>query len=192
MKTSIFERRKFLKYSLLGVGGLIGIGGIGATVFLSNKYNEKYGKLMVFDGHLVDILHTFAEAAMPKPINGFPTIEEAEVVRRLDEELFFADSNIQSDFKALLFLIEAMPMANGYFSRFSRLPKEKRIEFLEKMQTTETDIYRVAIANVRMLTRMVYYNHPSTWKAIGYDGPHGNIPEVVSEQRAYYKRKAGL
>lgn len=185
---SVFERRKFLKYSLLGIGGVLGASALGTGIFLSNKYSEKYGKLLVFDGHLTDILHAFAEVAVPPAKMGFPSAEEAEVVKRMDEEFFFSNEHIQSDFKAILYLIEAMPIANGYFSRFSRLTKEQQLEFLEKMQNTENDLYRVAIANARMTVRMMYYGHPSTWKAIGYDGPHGGVPEVISEQRLYYKK----
>lgn len=184
---SVFKRRKFLKYTLLSVGGLIGASAVGTAVFLSNKYDKIYGKLLLFDGHLTDILHAFCEVAMPEPKNGFPTHQEAEVVKRMDEEFYFANEHIQSDFKAVLYLLEAMPIANGYFSRFSRLSPEKRLAFLNKMQNTENDLYRVAIANIRVTTRMMYYGHPSTWKAIAYDGPFGGLPEVESEQRKYYK-----
>ncbi|MFN8353342.1 MAG: hypothetical protein U0Y10_02765 [Spirosomataceae bacterium] len=180
-----FARRKFLKYSLLGLGGVVGIGTIGAGIFLSNSFRNNYGKLLVLDGHLADIAHAFAEAALPQG-NGFPSIKEATVVQRMDEELFFIDPNIQSDFKAVLYLVEAMPLLEGRFSRFSRLSREQRIAFLEQMQATTNDLYRVAIANARMVVRLMYYGHPSTWKAIGYDGPFGNIPEVLSEQRRYY------
>ena len=181
----VFARRKFLKYSLLSLGSLVGAGALGAGVFVSNRYRDKYGKLLVLDGHLADIVHAFAEAALPLG-TGFPSIEEAQVVNRMDEEFFFIDPAIQSDFKAVLYLVEAMPIAEGYFSRFSRLAREKRIEFLEQMQSTDNDLYRVAIANARMVVRLMYYGHPSTWKAIGYDGPFANVPEVRSEQRKYY------
>ena len=185
----VFKRRKFLKYSLLGLGGLVGATAIGTGIFLSNKYDKIHGKLLLFDGHLTDILHAFCEVAMPSSKLGFPTHLEAEVVKRMDEEFFFANKHIQSDFKAVLYLLEGMPIASGYFSRFSRLSIEKRLEFLNKMQNTENDLFRVAIANVRVTTRMMYYGHPNTWKAIGYDGPYANIPEIISEQRAFYKKQ---
>lgn len=181
----VFARRNFLKYSLIGLGSVAGLAAVGVGVFNTNQYRDKYGKLMVLDGHLADIVHAFAEAAMPVG-NGFPTIEEAEVVKRMDEELFFISENIQSDFKAVLYLVELLPFAYGKMSRFSRLSREERIELLEKTADTENDLTRVAVANARMVTRLMYYGHPSSWKAIGYDGPFGNIPEQLSEQRKYY------
>lgn len=180
-----FARRKFLKYTLLGLGAAAGLGAAGVGVFLTNRYATNYGKLLVFNGHLTDILHTFAEAALPVRA-GFPTIEEAEVVRRADEEFYFIDPDITADFKAALYLIEALPISLGYFSRFSRLDRSERVAFLEKMQNTENDLVRVAIANARMVVRLMYYGHSSTWKAIGYDGPFANVPEVVSSQRKHY------
>lgn len=180
-----FSRRRFLKYSLLGLGTVAGISAVGVSVFLTNHYTEKYGKLLVFNGHLTDILHTFAEAALPIRA-GFPTIEEAEVVRRADEEFYFIDADITTDFKAALYLIEALPISQGYFSRFSRLARSERVAFLEKMQNTENDLARVAIANARMVVRLMYYGHSSTWTAIGYDGPFANVSEIVSPQRKHY------
>ena len=121
-----FARRQFLRNSLLGVGGVLGVTSIGATVFLSNEYRVRYGQLLYLRGHLADIVHTFAEAALPQG-QGFPTVEEAKVVPRLDEEFYFIDPTIQNDFKAVLFLVEAIPLWEGYFSRFSRLSREDRV-----------------------------------------------------------------
>ena len=39
--------------------------------------------------------------------------------------------------------------------------------------------------------RWYYFGHPSTWNAIGYDGPFMNLPEKRSEQRVLYARLVG-
>jgi hypothetical protein len=186
----VFARRKFLKNTLIGLGTVAGLSAVGVGVFNTNQFADKYGKLLVLDGHLADIVHAFAEAAMPIG-NGFPSIEETQVVKRMDEELFFINENIQSDFKAVLYLVELLPFSYGKMSRFSRLSRAERIALLEETTNTDNDLTRVAVANIRMVVRLMYYGHPSTWKAIGYDGPFGNIPEVVSEQRKYYASLVG-
>jgi hypothetical protein len=92
----LFTKRRFLKFSLLGVAGAATlVAGAGAYITQTNRYRNRYGQLLVVDGHLADIAHTLAEACVPnRP--GFPDIERAEVVKRLDEELFFVSDNISS------------------------------------------------------------------------------------------------
>ena len=183
--SSTFNRRKFLKYTLLGVGGLAGVGAATAAWFTSNKNQTHYKNLQVLSGHYAEVIEALTTVILPqKP--PYPTIAEAQVIQRLDEELFFVDATIQSDFKALIYLLEGMPLAKGYFSRFSRLAINQRKKFLEEMLDTDNDLFRAAIANLRMVVRMIYFGHAATWKIMGYEGPHGNLPEVVSEQRKYY------
>lgn len=182
----LFTKRRFLKFSLLGVAGAATlVAGAGAYITQTNRYRQRYGQLFVVDGHLADIAHTLAEACVPnRP--GFPDIEQAEVVKRLDEELFFVSDNISSDLKAAFYLLEMFPLAYGHLSRFSRLTVQERKQVLTAASDTQDDTLRAVIANLSAMMRWYYYGHPSTWKAIGYDGPFMNLPEKHSEQRIHY------
>jgi hypothetical protein len=184
----LFTKRRFLKFSLLGVAGAATlVAGAGAYITQTNRYRHRYGQLLVVDGHLADIAHTLAEACVPnRP--GFPDIEQAEVVKRLDEELFFVSDNISSDLKAAFYLLEMFPLAYGHLSRFSRLTVEERKQVLTAASDTQDDTLRAVIANLSAMMRWYYYGHPSTWKVIGYDGPFMNLPENHSEQRIHYAK----
>jgi len=189
--TNFFAKRRFLKMTLLGIGGTIAVasGGVGYLT-MTNRYRERYGKLLSLDGHLADIVHTLAEASVPdRP--GFPTVEQAEIVTRLDEEMYFVSDGISSDLRAAFYLLEMLPLANGYMSRFSRLSVAERRKFLTEASDTTDDTQRVIIFNLPAMMRWYYYGHPSSWKAIGYDGPFMNLPEKRSEQRMHYAALVG-
>jgi hypothetical protein len=184
--TKFFAKRRFLKYSLLGVGAVAAVAAGGAGYLtLTNRYRERYGKLLVLDGHLADIVHALAEACVPdRP--GFPSVEQAEVVTRLDEEMFFVGDGISGDMKAALYLLEMLPLGKGYASRLSRMAVPERRKFLTEASDTQDDTIRAVVFNLAATMRWYYYGHPSTWKAIGYDGPFMNLPEQRSEQRVFY------
>lgn len=189
--SSLFSRRRFLKLTLLGVGGTVAVvAGVGGYLTRTNQYRERYRKLLSLEGHLADIAHTLAEACVPdRP--GFPSIEQAEVVNRLDEEMYFVSDGISGDLKAALYLMEMLPLVNGHASRFSRLTTAERRRFLTVASDTQDDTVRAVIANLSSTMRWYYYGHPSTWKAIGYDGPFMNLPEKISEQRLFYAEQVG-
>lgn len=189
--SSLFSRRRFLKLTLLGVGGTVAVvAGVGGYLTQTNQYRERYGKLLSLDGHLADIAHTLAEACVPdRP--GFPSVEQAEIVSRLDEEMYFVSDGISGDLKAAFYLLEMLPLVKGHASRFSRLTTAERKFFLTKASDTTDDTVRAVIANLSAMMRWYYYGHPSTWKAIGYDGPFMNLPEKISEQRRFYAEQVG-
>lgn len=186
--TKFFARRNFLKFTLLGLGGTVAAaaGGVGYLT-MTNRFRSRYGALLVLDGHLADVVHALAEACVPTAA-GFPAVEQAEVVKRVDEELFFVSDGISGDLKAALYLVEMLPMTYGHFSRFSRLSVAERREFLTRASGTSDDTVRAVIANLSGMMRWYYFGHPSTWNAIGYDGPFMNLPEKRSEQRVLYAK----
>ncbi|MFJ3054984.1 hypothetical protein [Herbaspirillum sp. NPDC087042] len=189
--TRFFAKRRFLKATLLGLGGTAAVaaGGVGYLT-LGKRYREQYGKLLVLDGHLADIVHALAEASVPRgPL--FPSIVEAEIVTRFDEELFFVSDGISSDFRTAFYLLEFLPLAKGRLSRFSRLTLEERRAFLSEACDTTDDTVRAVLYNLPAVMRWYYYGHPSAWKAIGYDGPFMGLPEKRSEQRLLYAQLVG-
>ena len=76
--------------------------------------------------------------------------------------------------RALLDVIELAPLALGYGARFRRLPVEKRVDYLERIE-------RSANPHVRQITRLVkgaaflaYYGDDAIMRRVGYD-PDANL-----------------
>ncbi|MCT8334093.1 hypothetical protein NUH30_10455 [Leptospira sp. 85282-16] len=129
----------------------------------------------------------FSEVVLPVSEPGMPSLDEANVMRRLDEELYFVSEEIQEDFHSAVMVLEYLPLFYGYFSFFSSLSKEKREELLSLLAETDSDIVRAVVGNLKLLVCLVYYGHKSTWPQISYPGPFGNPPEKWSESRIHYQ-----
>ncbi|MBM9498766.1 hypothetical protein JWG44_00660 [Leptospira sp. 201903071] len=179
------SRRKLFGF---GFGGLLSVG-IG-SLLCQRSYSGNVPKTIFFSESEAQFLHAYAQTLLP-PEKGFPDIEKAEVVKRLDEEFFFVDSGITDDFKSLILILEYLPLVSGYWSRFSRLGEEDRSEFLRSQETTNSDTIRAALANLKMPIFLMYYGHESTFKSISYDGPFADPPEKLSESRIYYRKISG-
>ncbi|RHX92323.1 hypothetical protein [Leptospira stimsonii] len=179
------SRRKLFGF---GLGGLLSIG-IGTLLF-RRSYSGTVPKTLFFSESEAAFLQAYSQTLLPQE-PGFPDIEKAEVVRRLDEEFFFVDSGITDDFKSLIFILEYLPLVSGYWSRFSRLSEEDRRKFLYSQEKTDSDLIRAALANLKMPIFLMYYGHESSFKAISYDGPFANPPEKLSESRIYYRKILG-
>lgn len=180
---SVFSRRRALKLSLLAGGGLLA--GLTALKLAPLRFAD-YGKLQLLSVSEADVLYAFAEAILPNG-DGWPTIEQTQVIQRVDEELFFIDPASSSDFKALLMLIEILPFKAGTMSRFTRLSKPERLAFLQTSSKGDDPLSNVAMNGPRSMLNYLYYGHELTWSKVGYDGPFGNLPQRLGEQRLYYR-----
>ncbi|MCW7491636.1 hypothetical protein ND861_03110 [Leptospira sp. 2 VSF19] len=129
----------------------------------------------------------FSEVVLPVTEKGMPSLEEANVMRRLDEELYFVSEEIQEDFHSAVMVLEYLPIFYGHFSFFSNLSREKREELLSLWAETDSDIVRAVVGNLKLLVCLVYYGHKSTWEQISYPGPFANPPEKWSEARIHYQ-----
>jgi len=179
-----FGRRQLLKRALLVCAGLAT--GLGAVRSRAKNYGG-YRGLQVLGPYQADVVYAFAEAVLPTG-PGFPSIKEARVIERMDEEIYFVEDGIRSDFMAAIMLVEMLPLTFGYASRFSRLSIEKRVAFLRAAKAADTEVVNVVTLALAVMVRYLYYGHPSAWAAVGYDGPFGRIPAKLGEQRRHYLR----
>jgi len=192
MQLEPLPRRSFLKLGLMTGAVAVAVlnGCTDAVTSFSGARRTPYGTLLILDEEQARTMEAFAETVVPSA-KDFPSAREARVVQRLDEELFFVSGNIAADVKTVLDVLEWMPVAYGYFSRFSRLSPDKRLAFLNGTKNTGSATVRAVIHNCRMICFNLYYGHQSTWAAIGYDGPFSGIPEQLGEQRRYYAELIG-
>lgn len=177
------SRRRFIK-GLAAVGALAG--GVGASGCGSRVEIGADGRpLLALSAAQARTLAAVAAAIVPTQ-RGFPGADEAQVVRRFDEELSFVSPSIRDDLRAALDVLEYAPLLYGRFSRFSALDIDGARDVLRSLCGSRVEILRAIGINAKILVQFFYFAHPSAWSAIGYDGPFGKMPEQVSEQRRWY------
>lgn len=129
-----------------------------------------------------------AEAVIPTQ-PGFPSVAEARVVQRMDEELWLSDLSIQEDMGAALIVLEWLPLGYGCISRFSRLDLAARRTVLTRAMESRIETLRAVGTNLKLVSHFMYFGHPSAWNAIGYDGPFQKLAPIQSSQRKAYALK---
>jgi hypothetical protein len=141
--------------------------------------------LLVLSATQAATMAALATAVVPSQ-NGFPTVAQAQVVQRLDEELWLSDSSIQDDMRAALDVAEWLPLLYGHFSRFSTMERSAQQAVLQRWMGSGIETVRAIGTNLKLVSHFMYFGHPSSWAAIGYDGPFQKIPPIQSAQRKAY------
>lgn len=180
-------RRRFLQAAVAGAALVAFAVPARAKPAAPERLQTASGVLLVLDARRAEILSAFAEATLVSG-NGFPSVADAGVVARIDEELFFTDAAIRDEFLLAIDAIDLLPIAWGQFSRLRRMTAEHRRQFLDGLADTRFDVARALVNGLRMVTGLVYYAHPATGRALGCEGPHAGLPPQDSEQRAYYRQ----
>lgn len=177
------SRRRFMK-GLAAVGAVAG--GLSASGCDEDMDTGADGRpLLALTAAQARTLGAVAAAIVPTQ-DGFPSVDEAQVVRRFDEELSFVSSSIRDDLRAALGVLEYAPPLYGHISRFSTLSPGAARDVLAGLCGSRVEILRAIGINAKILVQFFYFAHPSVWAAIGYDGPFGRMPEQISEQRRWY------
>lgn len=148
-------------------------------------------RLLVLSIAQAATLAALAQAVVPSQ-RGFPSVAQAQVVQRMDEELWLSDTSIQDDMQAALTALEWLPLAYGHFSRFSHLDLARQQSLVRAWMDSRVELVRVIATNLKLVSHFMYFGHPSTWGSIGYDGPFQKLAPLQSVQRkAYAIRTAG-
>lgn len=145
-------------------------------------------RLLVFSASQAATLAAVAAAVIP-PQTGFPTVAQARIVQRMDEELWLSDISIQEDMCAALMVLEWLPLTYGYWGRFSKLEIPAQRAVLTRAMESSVETVRAVGTNLKLVSHFMYFGHPSTWNAIGYDGPFQKLPPIISSQRKAYSLK---
>ena len=177
-------RRHFMR-RLAALGSTVLVGGAAVPLVGCGKENGTGARLLVLSAAQAVTLAACADAIVPHQA-GFPSVAEAQIVTRLDEELWFSDSSIQDDLCTALALFEWLPLGYGYFGRFSTLSMDARQRLLQQMMGSGIETVRAIAGNFRLLIMLFYFGHRSSWAAIGYDGTFQKLPPRLSEQRQRY------
>lgn len=143
--------------------------------------------LQSFNATETRTLDALATAVLPGEAP-FPPHQQAEVLTRLDEEVYFVSPDVQADIHAAVQALEYLPLAMGWFSRFSQMDRSRQTRFIAAASASQIELVRAVASSLRLMVQLVYYGHPAVWPAIGYDGPFAHLPEQLSEQRLHFRQ----
>jgi D-cysteine desulfhydrase len=114
-----------------------------------------------------EVLAAAAEALLPP---GATAAQIAEIAARVDRMLVGMRLAVQREARAMLGLIEHGTPLGRRLHRFTRLPVEERAAYLEGLEA-RGGILSQAYRGLRDLCMLALYQQPSSWDAIGYEGP---------------------
>jgi len=182
---NISRRRWLISAIALGSSAMAGSYGL---IWLDERNVTPLPKhrLLSFDKSTAYIVLALAGAVIPLG-NGYATIEQTQVLRRFDEELFFLSSDVRDDLLTALKALEYLPLTYGYFSRFSKLSLPDRQRVLRQGFTSNFDLVRAVTSSLRLIVQFFYFGHEASWARIAYDGPFSGIAPIMSEQRLFYQ-----
>ncbi len=127
------------------------------------------------------VVRAAAEALLPPAPDGgsFEAVPGA-----VDRYLYGMPETVLREVHAMIALIEhgTTPLG-GRLSRLSALPVAERRAYLEGLESWG-GLLAQAYAGIRDLCFLAYYQQPSTWPALGYDGPRV-APDAASARMAW-------
>lgn len=183
------SRRQFLQAGL--AAGALTAGGVLAGCARGGGALGADGQPLLFLGATEAATLAALGAAVIPTQPGFPSLTEAGVIRRIDEELSFVGAALQGDMRAAFGVLEYAPFLYGRWSRYSRLDLAGRREVLKAMMASRVETLRAVGANLKILVHFFYFGAAASWRATGYDGPFSHLPPIASEQRQHYARQTG-
>jgi len=151
---------------------MVALGGMGLAAALGVRLSG-YKARPGLEGYVLslteaDIMYSAAEALLPDETHG-PALEG--IPGRVDKYLRGMPPAVQQDIHGMLALLEHGTLALGArIHRMSALSPAERAAYLEGL-SARGGLLAQAYRGVRDLVFLGYYQDPSTWAAIGYEGP---------------------
>ena len=157
----VLSRRRLLKFSL-GAGGVIAAG-VGGLFVLRGSAPEVTG-LKVLSGQEFRTFSALASAAFPQA--------PVELARMFDGYLADEPDYAQSEAKSALFLLEFGPVLfERKLSTFSQLDPVERVAHFQRWGESDSELRRQVFLGFKKFLCLVYYDHPSVWPMLAYEGP---------------------
>lgn len=164
---AVFQRRDFLKKSLLG-SLLLGSAGLLANCRRRVAEAPRPEGVSIFNVTEFRTLSKFCQAVLPDA----QSPAGQAVPYRIDREISYWQGKNRAQVKSLLALIE---QGTKYFfyswHSFSELPTQEQQDYLHGWESSRFNFRRQAFQALRMMAFFFFYSQDATWKAIGYDGP---------------------
>lgn len=114
-----------------------------------------------------EVLRRAAEAILPPAPLSAETLDA--IPARADRFLASLSERGRMEIHGLFVLIEHGTVLNASAGRFSRLPVERRLDYLALLSSNSLGF--LAAKGLRDLVLLGYYQAPESWPEIGYEGP---------------------
>lgn len=165
----VVSRRRLLRVAL-GAGGLVA-GGVGSLFALRGTAPRVEG-LSVLSPHEYRTMASLAAALFPAgealPV-GAPSVDLA---RAFDGYLADEPSWAQNEAKQALTLLELGPVVfERRFATFSNLSVAERVAHFERWGVSDSGLRRQVATGFRKFLCLLFYDQPSVWPRLGYEGP---------------------
>jgi hypothetical protein len=181
------SRRRFLRTSLGGAAVLTAGGAIFGR--WRPRTDTPSAVLKVLTGREARTLSAVAETMLP-PREGFPSLEEVDLIPRIDASMAKLHPDDLSDLKALLGLLEyGAPLVGPTRGFFSALPPAERARYLESWEQSRFALKRTGFAAMKYFVMMYYYDHPRAWGGTGFG--HLVLPDRVLPDEAAFLAEQG-
>lgn len=163
------SRRRILRLAL-GAGGALAAG-VGGVLALRGSAPKIEG-LRCLSAHEYRTFAALAEAAFPEG-EVFPKgTGSLDLARAFDGYLADEPDWAQTEAKAGLALLELGPLATGpRFATFSHLSEAERLAVLDDWSSCSSETRRQIALGFKKFLALVYYDQPSVWPQLAYEGP---------------------
>jgi gluconate 2-dehydrogenase subunit 3-like protein len=176
-------RRRVLSF---GLGGAVLLACGGALGSLSTGYALAPGDAAIgLTVQQLAIVRALVEALFPAD-GDLPAGLDLGLHQRIDREVWASSDVLRSDLRSAVSLLEYAPLLYGFGHRFTRLDPPAREAAVRALLDRGPKPVVQAVVALKQLCSLLYYAHPSTWPAVGYDGPW--VPEKPPESTLRYEQ----
>jgi hypothetical protein len=118
------------------------------------------------------VVHAFTEAFFFDPENPFPEGRLDAVVKDCDGFVSPASKTLRFGLRLILDVMRLIPvLVVGKLALFDELPVEKRVEMLDRMETSKFILFTLMVVAFKTILAVVFFEDPRELKAMGYPGP---------------------
>jgi hypothetical protein len=110
--------------------------------------------------------------AAPEPL--LPPVSQTDCAFFFDRWMAASPAPNARGMRALLHLLELLPLALGYGARLRRLPVEARVRYFEAVERNRNAHVRQLVKLVKGAAFLAYYGDDDVMLRIGYDA-HANV-----------------
>ena len=164
------KSRKWTRRKFLMAGGLATVG-VCTPIRFCGYDTLEWGPLAHLSNSQAAILAMTIDTLLPDVADRTPEML-ADHVSFVDGYMTGLPSSDRAQFGYLLYLIEHVPiMFSLNIRRFSRLPRESRIRYMQTWQRSGLGHRRLGYRSLKSIAFIAHYRTKASFELIGYTGP---------------------
>lgn len=107
--------------------------------------------------------------AIAAPAPPLPPVAQTDAAFFFDRWMAASPAVNAAGMRALLHLVELMPLALGYGKRLRRLPLDERVRYLQALERSSSRHLRQLVKLLKGAAFLAYYGDDDVMRRIGYD-----------------------